>query len=96
MNDLKDAVVEQLMFLITNDNNTDGHFLNTVIKGEPGTGKTTVAKILYNIWSSLEIFKSEKIEFKILNRSDFVGSYMGHTANKTRKLLQKHSGNVIF
>jgi len=96
MSELKDAVVEQLMFLITNNNKTDGHFLNTVIKGDPGTGKTTVARILYNIWSSLEIFKCDKIEFKILNRSDFVGSYMGHTANKTRKLLQKHSGNVIF
>ena len=97
MKAVKDAVVEQLMFLITNDGNTDGHFLNTVIQGDPGTGKTTVAKILYDIWTSLDIFKtSDKIEFKIMNRSDFVGSYMGHTANKTRKLLQKYSGNVIF
>lgn len=97
METVKDSVVEQLMFLITNDGKTDGHFLNTVIQGEPGTGKTTVAKILYDIWSSLDLFKnSEKTEFKIMNRSDFVGSYMGHTANKTRKLLQKYSGNVIF
>ena len=97
MEAVKDSVVEQLMFLITNDGETDGHFLNTVIQGEPGTGKTTVAKILYDIWTSMDIFNtSDKIEFKIMNRSDFVGSYMGHTANKTRKLLQKHSGNVIF
>lgn len=97
MTSVKEAVVEQLMFLITNNGNTDGHFLNTVIQGDPGTGKTTVAKLLYEIWTSLDIFKtSDKIEFKIMNRSDFVGSYMGHTANKTRKLLQKYSGNVIF
>jgi SpoVK/Ycf46/Vps4 family AAA+-type ATPase len=97
MKAVKDSVVEQLMFLITNDGDTNGHFLNTVIQGAPGTGKTTVAKILYEIWTSLDIFKtSDKIEFKIMNRSDFVGSYMGHTANKTRKLLQRYSGNVIF
>lgn len=97
MTAVKDSVVEQLMFLVTNNGQTDGHFLNTVIQGEPGTGKTTVAKILYDIWTSLDIFKtSDKIEFKIMNRSDFIGSYMGHTANKTRKLLQKYSGNVIF
>lgn len=97
MKAVKESVVEQLQFLITNDGETDGHFLNTVIQGAPGTGKTTVAKILYDIWTSLDLFKtSDKTEFKIMNRSDFVGSYMGHTANKTRKLLQKYSGNVIF
>lgn len=96
MKAVKESVVEQLMFLITNDG-TDGHFLNTVIQGSPGTGKTTVAKILYDIWTSLDIFKtSDKIEFKIIGRSDLVGSYMGHTATKTRKLLQRYSGNVIF
>ena len=96
MSDVKEAVAEQLQFLITNDGNTDGHFLNTVIQGDPGCGKTSVAKILYEIWSSTGVFEDEDVEFKIMNRSDFVGSYMGHTANKTRKILHKHSGHVIF
>jgi len=95
MDNLKDSIVNQIQFIMTNKGNLDGHFLNTVLQGAPGTGKTTVAEIIYNIWASLDIFKSDT-EFTILHRSDFVGSYMGHTANKTKKLLQKHAGGVIF
>ncbi len=95
MHDLKKSIVSQIQFIITNKGNLDGHFLNTVLQGTPGTGKTTVAEIIYNIWASLDIFDNDT-EFTILHRSDFVGSYMGHTANKTKKLLQKYSGGVIF
>lgn len=95
METLKKNIVNQIQFIITNKGNLDGHFLNTVLQGDPGAGKTTVAEIIYNIWASLDIFDNDT-EFSILHRSDFVGSYMGHTANKTRKLLQKYAGGVIF
>lgn len=94
MKSLKESIVNQIQFIITNKG-IDGHFLNTVLQGDPGCGKTTVAECIYNIWSSLDLFETEN-EFTILHRSDFVGSYMGHTANKTKKLLQKHAGGVIF
>lgn len=95
METLKESIVNQIQFIMTNKGNLDGHFLNTVLQGAPGTGKTTVAEIIYNIWASLDIFQTEN-DFSILHRADFVGSYMGHTANKTKKLLQKHAGGVIF
>lgn len=95
MKSLKESIVNQIQFIITNKGDIDGHFLNTVLQGDPGCGKTTVAECIYNIWSSLDLFENEN-EFTILHRSDFVGSYMGHTANKTKKLLQKHAGGVIF
>ena len=95
METLKESIVNQIQFIMTNKGNLDGHFLNTVLQGAHGTGKTTVAEIIYNIWASLDIFQTDN-DFSILHRSDFVGSYMGHTANKTKKLLQKHSGGVIF
>lgn len=95
MESLKESIVNQIQFIITNKGNIDGHFLNTVLQGDPGTGKTSVAEVIYNIWSSLDLFDNEN-QFTILHRADFVGSYMGHTANKTKKLLQKYSGGVIF
>ena len=95
METLKNNIVEQIQFIILNKGSIDDHFLNTVLQGDPGTGKTSVAHILFKIWSSLDIF-DKNTELNILHRSDFVGSYMGHTANKTKKLLQKYEGGVIF
>jgi len=95
MQTLKCAIVAQLQFLMANGGKLDDHFLNTSISGPPGCGKTSVAQILFNIWNSVNSGKSDR-EFHILHRSDFVGSYMGHTANKTLKMLRKHSGHVIF
>tara|TARA_B100000214_G_scaffold359793_1_gene321570 strand:- start:554 stop:1453 length:900 start_codon:yes stop_codon:yes gene_type:complete len=95
MDELKQSIVSQIQFIITTGGQMDSHFLNTTLIGPPGTGKTTVAEILYKIWMSLDIFNDD-MPFTILHRSDFVGSYMGHTANKTRKILNKFAGGVIF
>lgn len=95
MQELKDSVVAQIQFIVCNDGKIDEHFLNTVLQGPPGCGKTTVAEILFNIWASLDLF-DEGTEFTIIHRSDLVGTYMGHTATKTSKLLNKLSGGVIF
>jgi stage V sporulation protein K len=95
MKELKESIVSQIQFIITTGGQLDSHFLNTSLVGPPGTGKTTVAEILHKIWLSLDIFNDD-MPFTILHRSDFVGSYMGHTSNKTRKILNKYAGSVIF
>lgn len=95
MKELKRSVAIQLQFILTTGGKMDSHFLNTSLVGPPGTGKTTVAEILHKIWMSLGLFHDD-MPFTILNRGDFVGSYMGHTANKTRKTLNKYAGSVIF
>ena len=95
MESLKEAVASQIQFILCNDGVMDEHFLNTVLQGPPGCGKTTVAEVLFNIWASLDLF-DEGTEFTIVHRSDLVGTYMGHTATKTMKLLTKLSGGVIF
>jgi hypothetical protein len=59
------------------------------------THNTTVARILGKIYTSLGILSSDG-EFRIAYRDDFIGEYLGHTAIKTRNLLQKCIGGVLF
>ena len=73
MENIKQTIVEQVKFLMINklrnkdklvnmeeENKFDGHMLHTVISGNPGTGKTSVAKILAKIWTSMDIVKKPK------------------------------------
>ncbi|KWW27645.1 MAG: AAA family ATPase [bacterium P3] len=65
-----------------------------VFTGSPGTGKTTVARILAKAFKALGLIsKGNLIES---SRKDFIGGYMGQTAIKTNQLLDRAKGNVLF
>ena len=91
---LKKTILYQILFFLLNLH-TDNDYLNTVIVGQPGTGKTTVAKIMGNIYKHLGIL-SKNAPFKIATREDFIGQYLGHTAEKTKKLLNDCKGGILF
>lgn len=71
-----------------------GHFIHTLLLGKPGTGKTTFASLLVDVWDALGII--DKRRFKITKRSDWVGKYQGHSVAKAKKLIESCKGGVIF
>ena len=94
---LKESIFEQVLYYLQNmhEANTNGEYLHTALLGPPGTGKTTVAKIIGKIYQNLDIL-SEDGGFITAYREDFVAAYLGQTAIKTTKLLQNSLGGVIF
>lgn len=74
--------------------NLDRLNLHMVFKGNPGTGKTTVARIMANILYYLGYLSTDKIVE--VTPSDFIAGYVGQTGIKTKKLLEKCRGGLIF
>lgn len=68
--------------------------LHTCLLGAPGTGKTSFAKIIVDVWDALKIV--DKNKFFITGRGDWVAKYHGHSAQKAKRLIRKAKGGVIF
>lgn len=92
LDNVKESIFKKIIYYVRNPNNEE--YLHTVIAGPPGVGKTELAKIYARIFVNLGILKNETfIEAK---RDDLVGKYLGQTAPKTRELLEKALGGVLF
>lgn len=100
MQHFKEHVVDQILYYVQQlhipkgkpDKGSD--FMHTVIYGDPGTGKTEIAKLLGSIFSNMGILK--KGTFKKVTRADLVAGYLGQTAIKTNEVIKSCLGGVLF
>jgi hypothetical protein len=92
--DVKMRIVDIILYYLQRLDVKNYDMLHTIIDGAPGTGKTEIAHIYCQILSCMGILS--KGTFHTAKKHDLIGSYLGHTAAKTAKLLEECRGGVLF
>lgn len=91
---VKKNIVDHILFFLQKLDGGLNDMLHTVIQGPPGTGKTELGKILSKIYLAMGILKNDI--FRVVKRADLIGKYLGHTAQKTQKVIDSCRGGVMF
>tara|TARA_B100000524_G_scaffold341946_1_gene236520 strand:- start:1259 stop:2575 length:1317 start_codon:yes stop_codon:yes gene_type:complete len=93
MEKVKEDVFKQISYFLHGLNNKN-EINHVVITGEPGVGKTTLAKIIGKIYLAMGFLNNNN--FIEARRSDLIGEYLGQTAVKTQKVIDSAEGGVLF
>ena len=94
MVDIKKIIFDQIIYYLQNLDDKNVDMLHTVIVGPPGVGKTQLTHIIAKIYNRLGFLKTDNVI--CAKRDDLIAEYVGQTAPKTRKVLEKALGGVLL
>lgn len=95
LNDVKKQLKKVLNYIKLSKNRENMPMLHMCFNGNPGTGKTTVARIVGKIFAEENILSDRNV-FVEAQRCDLIGKYVGHTAPQTQKAINSATGGVLF
>lgn len=90
---VKEQLFHMIVYHLQRFERKNHDMLHSVIYGGPGVGKTKFIAILGEIYAQLGVLEHGKVRF--VKRADLVGKYLGHTAAKTRQVIEDARGGVL-
>lgn len=95
LEDVKKQIKQIVNYIKVNKQRGKLPMLHMCFLGNPGVGKTEIARIVGRIFAEEHILSDNEV-FIEAQRSDLIGKYVGHTAVKTKEVMQKAMGGVLF
>lgn len=95
LDSVKDQIKKIINYIKISKNRNNMPMLHMCFNGNPGTGKTTVARIVGKIFAEEKILSNKDV-FVEAQRKDLIAEYVGQTAPMTQSVIDKALGGVLF